>query len=96
MALALANAQGMKRTDWLQATYQDLLEEDSEDTVDRLASIIRLTDILDKSNSKLNLKFTGRRKIRLRLERGPKRFPEEVYVDALREFRDAFKLKIVN
>lgn len=96
MALALANAQGMKRTDWLQATYQDLLDNNSEETVDRLASVIRLVDILTKTGSKLNLRFTGRRKVKLRLERGGKQFPQELYQDSLKDFKDSFDLKIVN
>lgn len=94
MALALANAQGMKRTDWLQATYQDLLDDDSEETVERIASVIRLVDILDKTGAKLSLRFQGHRKAKIRLEDAKKHFPEELYRDALKDFKDHFNLKI--
>lgn len=96
MALALANAQGMKRTDWLQATYQDLLSDDSEETVERISAVIRLIDILEKTGAKLGLKFEGRRRCRVRLDRTGKRFPQELYRDALKDFKDHFDLKIAN
>ena len=93
MALSLANAQGMKRTDWLQATYQKLLEDDSEETVDRLSSIISLVDILNKSGAKLELRFHGRHNVRIRLGKGGRNFPEELFRDALRNLGDEFDLK---
>jgi exopolyphosphatase / guanosine-5'-triphosphate,3'-diphosphate pyrophosphatase len=96
MALALANAQGMKRTDWLQATYQDLLNADSEEMVERLSSVIRLIDILNHTNSKMGLRFQGHRRIKVRLENNGKHFPEELYRDALKDFKDHFDLKLVS
>jgi exopolyphosphatase/guanosine-5'-triphosphate,3'-diphosphate pyrophosphatase len=96
MALALANAQGMKRTDWLQATYQDLLDDDSEDSIDRLASIIRLADILNKTHSRVSVKFIGRRKLKFQLEHHSRHFPEELYMDILKDFKDSFDIKILN
>lgn len=96
MALALANAQGMKRTDWLQATYQDLLSDDSEETVERISAVIRLVDILEKTGAKLGLKFEGRRRCRVRLGQTGKHFPQELYRDALKDFKDHFDLKIAN
>jgi exopolyphosphatase/guanosine-5'-triphosphate,3'-diphosphate pyrophosphatase len=96
MALSLANAQGMKRTDWLQATYQDLLDADSEEMVERISAVIRLIDILDKTKARLGLRFQGHRRVKARLEPTGKRFPEELYRDALKDFRDHFDLKLAN
>jgi exopolyphosphatase / guanosine-5'-triphosphate,3'-diphosphate pyrophosphatase len=96
MALALANAQGMKRTDWLQATYQDLLDADSEEMVERLSSVIRLVDILNHTNSKMGLRFQGHRRVKVRLENNSKHFPEELYRDALKDFKDHFDLKVAS
>jgi exopolyphosphatase / guanosine-5'-triphosphate,3'-diphosphate pyrophosphatase len=96
MALSLANAQGMKRTDWLQATYQNLLEDDSEETVARIASVIRLIEILNKTGAKLGLRFQGHRRVKVLLEHNKKHFPEELYRDALKHFKDHFDLKINN
>ena len=96
MALSLANAQGMKRTDWLQATYQDLLDDDSEETVERIASVIRLVEILNKTGAKLGLRFQGHRRVKVHLEHNKRRFPEELYRDALKDFKDNFDLKINN
>jgi hypothetical protein len=96
MALSLANAQGMKRTDWLQATYQDLLADDSDETVERIASVIRLIEILNKTGAKLGLRFQGHRRVKVLLEHTKKHFPEELYRDALKEFKDHFDLKINN
>lgn len=96
MALALANAQGMKRTDWLQATYQDLLSEDSEETVERISAVIRLIDILEKTGAKLSLKFEGRRRCKARLDQPGKHFPQELYRDALKDFKENFDLKLAN
>jgi exopolyphosphatase / guanosine-5'-triphosphate,3'-diphosphate pyrophosphatase len=94
MALALANAQGMKRTDWLQATYQDLLEADSDEIVERISSVVRLVEILNKTNAKLGLRFQGHRRVKIRLENNGKHFPEELYRDALKDFKDHFDLKL--
>jgi len=96
MALSLANAQGMKRTDWLQATYQDLLEDDSEETVERIASVIRLIEILEKTGAKLGLRFQGHHRVKLQLDHNKRHFPEELYRDALKDFKDHFDLKINN
>jgi len=94
MALALARSQGMKRADWLQATYQDLLEEDVEETVERVSSVITLLDILGKTGSNLTIRFMGRRKLRVRLEQGKKHFPAELLKDTLDDIQEAFSLKI--
>jgi len=94
MALALARSQGMKRADWLQATYQDLLEEDVEETVERVSSVITLLDILGKTGSNLTIRFVGRRKLRVRLEQGKKHFPAELLKDTLDDIQEAFSLKI--
>jgi exopolyphosphatase / guanosine-5'-triphosphate,3'-diphosphate pyrophosphatase len=94
MALALARSQGMKRADWLQATYQDLLEKDVDDTVERISSLVSLLDILESTNSTLNLRFVGRRKARVQLQRGKKHFPEELLRETLNEIQSAFSLKI--
>ena len=96
MALALANAQGMKRTDWLQAMYQDLLDADSEEMVERVSAVIQLIDILDHTNAKLGLRFQGHRRVKTRLEHNNKHFPQELYRDALKDFKDHFDLKITS
>lgn len=96
MALALANAQGMKRTDWLQATYQDLLDGDSEEMVERVSSVIRLVDILEHTSAKLGFRFQGHRRVKTRLEHNSKHFPQELYRDALKDFKDHFDLKITS
>jgi exopolyphosphatase / guanosine-5'-triphosphate,3'-diphosphate pyrophosphatase len=94
MALATAKSQGMKRADWLQATYQKLLEDDVEEMVDRVASVISLMDILEKTGSSLNLRFLGRRKLRVGVEGGKKHFPSETLKDALDEFHQSFNLNV--
>ncbi len=94
MALALARSQGMKRADWLQATYQDLLDEDVEETVERVSSVVSLLDMLEKTGSKLTVRFLGRRKLRIRLEQGKKHFPAELLKETLEEIQEAFALKI--
>ena len=94
MALALARSQGMKRADWLQATYQDLLDDDVEETVERVSSVVTLLDILGKTGSSLNIRFVGRRKLRVRLEAGKKHFPTELLKETLDDIQDAFSLKI--
>jgi exopolyphosphatase / guanosine-5'-triphosphate,3'-diphosphate pyrophosphatase len=96
MALALANAQGMKRTDWLQAMYQDLLDADSEEMVERISAVIRLIEILNQANAKMGLRFQGHRRVKVRLEHGSKHFPEELYRDALKDFKDHFDLKLAS
>jgi len=94
MALSLARAQGMKRIDWIQATYQDVLDGSADETVGRISSVISLVDILEKTGSSLTLRFQGRHKVRLKLEGGKKHSPEELLRDTLKEFEDAFDLKI--
>jgi exopolyphosphatase/guanosine-5'-triphosphate,3'-diphosphate pyrophosphatase len=94
MALALARSQGMKRADWLQATYQDLLDEDVEETVEKVSSVISLLDIMEKTGSNLTIRFLGRRKLRVRVEQGKKHFPAELLKDTLDDIQEAFSLKI--
>ena len=92
MALSLARSQGMKRADWLQATYQDLLKNDVEETVERISSVISLIALLDKTGSNLSLRFMGRRRLQVRLEGGKKHFPLELLKDTLDDFQKAFSL----
>ena len=94
MSLSLAHAQGMKRTDWIQATYQRLLEEDTEETVERISSIVKLAEILDRTGSRLHLRFLGRRRVRMKIDQGGKHFPEELLKDSLNNFEDTFGLKV--
>jgi len=94
MALALAKSQGMKRADWLQATYQDLLDENVEETVERVSSVVSILNILEKTGSNLTIRFVGRRKLRVRLEQGQKHFPAELLKDTLNDVQEAFSLKI--
>jgi len=94
MSLSLAHAQGMKRTDWIQATYQSLLEEETEKTVERIAAVIRISEILDRTGSHLRLRFQGRHRVKLKVEHGRKRFPEELLQDTLKNFEDTFDLRV--
>lgn len=94
LSLSLAHARGMKRTDWIQATYQSLLDDNTEDTVERIASAIRLAEILEETGSLLRVHFQGHRKVRVKIEHGHKHFPEELLQTTLKTFADTFDLKI--
>ncbi len=94
MALSLARSQGMKRADWLQATYQDLLDKDVEETVSRISSLVRLMDILERTGSNIALRSAGGRKLRCRVDVRRKRFPWELLEDAVDDVREAFSVKM--
>lgn len=94
LSLSLAHAQGMKRTDWIQATYQSLLDDDTEETVERIASVIKLTEILESTGSHLRFRLVGRHKVRMKVDQGRRHFPQELFKDAIRNFGDTFDLKI--
>ncbi len=94
LALSLANAQGMRRTDWLQARYEDLLDDNADDEIERMSSLIKLLAILEKTHSNLGLSFKGRKNAKPDLTRGTKHFPEELLKDALKDFGNAFDLQL--
>jgi exopolyphosphatase/guanosine-5'-triphosphate,3'-diphosphate pyrophosphatase len=94
LSLSLAHARGMKRTDWIQATYQGLLDDDTEETVERIAAIIKLSEILEETGSRIRVNFEGRHKIRVKVEHGHRHFPEELLRASLKDFEEVFDLKI--
>ena len=94
LSLSLAHARGMKRTDWIQATYQSLLDDDTEKTVERIASIIRLAEILEATGSRLRVQFQGRHKIRIKVEHGHRHFPERLLDETLKNFAETFDVKV--
>lgn len=94
MSLSLAQAQGLKRIDWLQARYEDLLGDNADEEIERMSALIKLLWILEKTRSVLRLKFMGRKKTQLELDRGTKHFPEELLKYTLKDFQDAFGLEI--
>ncbi len=94
LSLSLAHARGMKRTDWIQATYQGLLDDDTEEAVERIASILKLVEIIEETGSQIRVRFQGRHKIRIKIEHGQRHFPEELLNAFLKDFGETFDLKI--
>jgi exopolyphosphatase / guanosine-5'-triphosphate,3'-diphosphate pyrophosphatase len=94
MSLSLAHAQGMKRTDWVQSRYEDLLDDNADEEIERMSALIKLLGLLEKTRSTLTLKFKDRKRAQLGLGRGTKHFPEEFLKDTLKDFQNAFGLEI--
>lgn len=94
LSLSLAHARGMKRTDWIQAAYQGLLDDDTDKTVERIASIIRLVEILEATGSRLRVQFQGRHKIRIRVDHGHRHFPGQLLEETLKTFAETFDIKV--
>jgi exopolyphosphatase/guanosine-5'-triphosphate,3'-diphosphate pyrophosphatase len=96
MALAVARANGMRRTDWVQTNYKRLLDKKSLEMVKKISVLIQLAQLQQKTDIRLSM--SSERGIpRLHITEGKQHIPKVLMKDILRDLEDlegAFNLQL--
>jgi len=87
MALSIARANGMRRTEWAEKAYGDLLDKKSIELVKKISVLIQLAQLQRKTS--LHLSMTSERGIpRLHITQGKRHVPKVLLKDILRDLED--------
>ena len=96
MALSVARANGMRRTDWAQTSYKRLLDKKSMEMVKKISVLIQIAQLQQKTD--IQLSMSSERGIpRLHITQGKQRIPKVLMKDILRDLEDlegAFNLQL--
>jgi exopolyphosphatase/guanosine-5'-triphosphate,3'-diphosphate pyrophosphatase len=96
MALSVARANGMRRTDWAQISYKRLLDKKSMEMVKKISVLIQLAQLQQKTD--IHLSMSSERGIpRLHIAQGKQHIPKVLMKDILRDLEDlegAFNLQV--
>ena len=96
LALSVARANGMRRTDWAQTSYKRLLDKKSMEMVKKVSVLIQLAQLQQKTD--IHLSMRSERGIpRLRITQGKQHVPKVLMKDILRDLEDlegAFNLQL--
>ena len=96
MALSVARANGMRRTDWAQTSYKRLLDKKSMEMVKKISVLIQIAQLQQKTD--IQLSMSSERGIpRLHIAQGKQRIPKVLVKDILRDLEDlegAFNLQL--
>jgi exopolyphosphatase/guanosine-5'-triphosphate,3'-diphosphate pyrophosphatase len=87
MALSVARANGMRRTDWAQTSYKRLLDKKSMEMVKKISVLIQLARLQQKTD--IHLSIGSERGIpRLHISQGKQHIPKVLMKDILRDLED--------
>ncbi len=87
MALSVARANGMRRTEWAQTTYKRLLNKKSTEIVKKISVLVQLALLQKKTD--IHLSMSSKRGIpRLRIAQGRRHVPKVLMKDVLRDLED--------
>ena len=96
MALSVARANGMRRTDWAHTSYKRLLDKKSMEMVKKISVLIQIAQLQQKTD--IQLSMSSERGIpRLHIAQGKQRIPKVLMKDILRDLEDlegAFNLQL--
>src|SRR5205807_8660213 len=96
MALSVARANGMRRTNWAQISYKRLLDEKSMEMMKKISVLIQLAQLQQKTD--IHLSMRSERGIpHLHIAQGKQHIPKVLMKDILRDLEDlegAFNLQI--
>jgi exopolyphosphatase/guanosine-5'-triphosphate,3'-diphosphate pyrophosphatase len=96
MAMSVARANGMRRTDWAQTSYKRLLDKKSMEMVKKISVLIQIAQLQQKTD--IHLSMSSERGIpRLHIAQGKQRIPKVLMKDILRDLEDlegAFNLQL--
>jgi hypothetical protein len=96
MALSVARANGMRRTDWAQTSYKRLLDKKSTEMVKKISVLIQIARLQQKTD--IHLSIGSERGIpRLHIAQGKQHIPKVLLKDILRDLEDlegAFNLQL--
>ena len=87
LALSVARANGMRRTDWAQTSYKRLLDKKSMEMVKKISVLIQLAQLQQKTD--IHLSMRSERGIpRLHITQGKQHIPKVLMKDILRDLED--------
>jgi exopolyphosphatase / guanosine-5'-triphosphate,3'-diphosphate pyrophosphatase len=87
LALSVARASGMRRTDWAQTSYKRLLDKKSMEMVKKISVLIQLAQLQQKTDIRLTM--SSERGIpRLHITQGKHHIPKVLMKDILRDLED--------
>ena len=87
MALSVARANGMRRTDWAQTNYKRLLDKKSMEMVKKISVLIQIAQLQQKTD--IQLSMSSERGIpRLHIAQGKQQIPKVLVKDILRDLED--------
>src|SRR5438309_11226117 len=96
MALSVARANGMRRTEWAQTSYKRLLDKKSMQSVKKISVLIQLAQLQQKTD--IHLTMRSEHGIpRLHIAQGRQHIPKVLLKDILRDLEDlegAFNLQL--
>src|SRR5207245_8850099 len=96
MALSVARANGMRRTDWAETSYKRLLDKKSMEMAKKISVLIQLAQLQQKTD--IHLSMRSERGIpRLRIAQGKQHIPKVLMKDIIRDLEDlegAFNLQL--
>ena len=96
LAISVARANGMRRTDWVQTSYKSLLDKKSMEMVKKISVLIQLAQLQQKTDIRLSM--SSERGIpRLHIAQGKQPIPKVLMKDILRDLEDledVFNLQI--
>ncbi len=96
LALSVARANGMRRTDWAETSYKRLLDKKSMEMVKKISVLIQLAQLQQKTD--IHLSMRSERGIpRLHITQGKQHIPKVLMKDILRDLEDlegAFNLQL--
>jgi exopolyphosphatase/guanosine-5'-triphosphate,3'-diphosphate pyrophosphatase len=96
MALSVARANGMRRTDWAETSYKPLLDKKSMEMMKKISVLIQLAQLQQKTDIRLSM--SSERGIpRLHIAQGKQHIPKVLLKDILSDLEDlesAFNLQL--
>src|SRR5438132_12726213 len=96
MALSVARANGMRRTEWAQTSYKRLLDKKSMEMVKKISVLIQIAQLQQKTD--IHLSMRSERGIpRLHIVQGKQHIPKVLMKNILRDLEDlegAFNLQL--
>ena len=87
MALSVARANGMRRTEWAQTSYKRLLDKKSMEMVKKISVLIQLARLQQKTDIHLSMRCE-RGIPRLHIAQGKQHIPKVLMKDILRDLED--------
>ena len=96
MALSIARANGMRRTEWAENLYKRILDKKSMEVVKKISVLIQLAQLQQKTDIRLSM-TSDRGVPHLHLAQGKREIPKVLVKDILRDLEDlegAFNLQV--
>ena len=96
MALSIARANGMRRTEWAENLYKSILDKKSMKVVKKISVLIQLAELQQKTDIRLSMR-SHHGAPRLHIAQGRREIPKVLVKDILRDLEElegAFNLQV--